>query len=385
MRWSIDGRRRKAKSLLIYDASASPGGALTSAHALAEAALERDFEVALVLVAPRCYEESTRWIRRFDASGRVQLELLHARDFSSIRGVRWMTREARRAAELAQIIRRHEPCVSIANNTPQVNAALYLAHEEGRVFQYIRGPFYTSRLATLLLGQAERIFCVGDVAAASAVLSGRDATKVMKISEGLSASQWPSPNKAGAQRWMWAATLMRWKGLPLMLEAYGRLDPTLRPELDVCYIPVPGAEGAGSIPSCLPEGVTLHESPELDVIRQEASVLIHTALTPEPFGRVILESRAAGLCVVVPDEGGASEQVTHGVDGLRYTARSVAALERSLKLLLERPANATALGQLAAKAAARHTARVAFAKLLDACVEPTTREMSSSRGRHVPA
>lgn len=371
--------------MLIYDASASPGGALTSAHALAEVALGRGHQVVLVLVAPRCYEESTRWVRGLDARGHVQLELLQVRDFSRIRGLNWATREAKRASELELILSRHEPHVAIANNTPQANAALYFARGSERIFQYIRGPFYSSKLASMLLEQAERIFCVGDVATASAVLSVRDASRVSQITEGLSASQWPSPIEHDATRWMWAATLMRWKGLELMLEAYEQLDPEARPPLDVCYIPVSESEGAGSIPSHLPRGVMLHESPDIDRVRRAANVFIHTALAPEPFGRVILESMAAGLCVVVPDEGGAGEQVTHGVSGLRYKARSVNSLTQTLRALVERPAQIAQMGRRASKLASGRSASVAFAELLDACTDRGSRCVAPGKTEHVTA
>jgi glycosyltransferase involved in cell wall biosynthesis len=68
---------------------------------------------------------------------------------------------------------------------------------------------------------------------------------------------------------------------------------------------------------------------------QEFDVLVHASIVPEPFGQVIVEGLAAGLPVVATREGGPSEIVTDGVDGLLYDAGDVAALARLLRRLQE--------------------------------------------------
>lgn len=50
----------------------------------------------------------------------------------------------------------------------------------------------------------------------------------------------------------------------------------------------------------------------------------------EPFGRTVMEAKYYGTIVIVPDSGGAAEQVRDGVDGFRYRAGSPASLAAAI-------------------------------------------------------
>ena len=60
-------------------------------------------------------------------------------------------------------------------------------------------------------------------------------------------------------------------------------------------------------------------------------MFVHASITPEPFGQVIVEAMLAGVPVIVPAQGGPSEIVTQGEDGLLYPAANVEALAQALK------------------------------------------------------
>jgi glycosyltransferase involved in cell wall biosynthesis len=45
-------------------------------------------------------------------------------------------------------------------------------------------------------------------------------------------------------------------------------------------------------------------------------ILVHTSITPEPFGQVIIEGMACGLPVIASREGGPREIITDGVNGI---------------------------------------------------------------------
>ena len=48
---------------------------------------------------------------------------------------------------------------------------------------------------------------------------------------------------------------------------------------------------------------------------QKLDLLVHTSLTPEPFGRVIIEAMALHVPVVASNLGGPKEIIDDGVDG----------------------------------------------------------------------
>jgi glycosyltransferase involved in cell wall biosynthesis len=83
---------------------------------------------------------------------------------------------------------------------------------------------------------------------------------------------------------------------------------------------------------------------DMPVLLAAVDVLAHTSISPEPFGRVLIEAMAAGRPVVTPAEGGGLEIVADGVTGLLYTPRDPAALAAALLRLLGDPALAAAFG-----------------------------------------
>ncbi|MCB0199100.1 MAG: glycosyltransferase, partial [Anaerolineae bacterium] len=87
--------------------------------------------------------------------------------------------------------------------------------------------------------------------------------------------------------------------------------------------------------------------PRRDVPQILASldILVHSAVRPEPFGRVIIEGMAARRPVVASASGGATEIITNGETGLLTPPGDAAALATALDRLLRDPAGR---GQLAA-------------------------------------
>ncbi len=60
-------------------------------------------------------------------------------------------------------------------------------------------------------------------------------------------------------------------------------------------------------------------------------VLVHTSVTPEPFGQVILEGMAAGVPVIAADAGGPAEILRHGVTGVLYEPKNVDGLAAAMQ------------------------------------------------------
>ena len=83
---------------------------------------------------------------------------------------------------------------------------------------------------------------------------------------------------------------------------------------------------------------------------QASDLLLHTCPV-EPFGLAILEAMAAGVPVLVPDEGGASTLVEPGASGFHFKADDPDALAEALRRIIELPADT--LNRIVAGAAAR--------------------------------
>jgi glycosyltransferase involved in cell wall biosynthesis len=88
---------------------------------------------------------------------------------------------------------------------------------------------------------------------------------------------------------------------------------------------------------------------------ERLAVAVATSVTPEPFGKVIIEAMARGVPVVAPSEGGPTEIITHGVDGLLVPPRDPGALASAILRLLDHPGLAAALAEQAL-----HTTRTRF-------------------------
>lgn len=375
-----------APHILIYDSSDAVGGALTSIVHLLPCLLARGWRVSIWTASHTCEAFLTRELSPLPEGVSVASFAEHGGcswQVSTARGARYFAREMKRASKLARFISRAHPDVILANNAPQANAAVHLLPSwcEVPVIQYVRGAFYASGLARALLSKAAHVLTVGNEQKERVIALGRPDAK--SVGEGLSSKRWPSPRRAGEERWFWASSLMPWKGSDLLLEAYAMLETA--PPVDVCYLPVPG-QSASRLRS--ERRFQLHRAPEeLDRIRAGASLYIHTALEPEPFGRSILEAMAAGLCPVVPDEGSGPMLVEHGRSGLLYKARDARALASALDYAQHHPEHVARMGRRA-MAEARFLGRCdrAFAPVLAAlseCIEPRQRARRLARNETV--
>jgi glycosyltransferase involved in cell wall biosynthesis len=162
------------------------------------------------------------------------------------------------------------------------------------------------------------------------------------------------------------ATYARWKGHELFLDAiaYARAElPTAR-----FYIvggPAYGTRGSQYSRAELEAAVeqrglasavafvSFQDQPQ--AAYRALDVAVHASTRPEPFGRTIAEAMACGRPVVAAREGGASEIVTDGVNGLAVAPRDAHALAAAIVKLARAPELRAQLGL-----AARRRAEQAF-------------------------
>ncbi|MFB5267045.1 glycosyltransferase family 4 protein [Paenibacillus enshidis] len=84
---------------------------------------------------------------------------------------------------------------------------------------------------------------------------------------------------------------------------------------------------------------------DIQGLMRRCDLLIHTSVTPEPFGQVIVEGMAAGLPVIASNEGGPTETVVHDETGLLIQPGDPVKLAGAVRWMLEHPAERKLMGQ----------------------------------------
>lgn len=138
------------------------------------------------------------------------------------------------------------------------------------------------------------------------------------------------------------ARYTEWKGQDLILEAFLRscwpgslrlvgsaASERDRRWLDAAVLPLVRQA----------EGRVILDGPveNMPALYGRAHAVISGARSPEPFGRTMVEAMLSGPVAIGPDEGGPSEIVRPGVDGLIYRARCVEGLAQTMDVLAGMP------------------------------------------------
>jgi glycosyltransferase involved in cell wall biosynthesis len=105
---------------------------------------------------------------------------------------------------------------------------------------------------------------------------------------------------------------------------------------------------------------------DVPALARAVDVVVHSSVSPEPFGRVIVEGMLAGKPVVAAGAGGAVEIVEDGVNGLLAPPGDAAALAASVRGLLADPGRAAALARRGREDARRRFSPEAHAAGIDA-------------------
>jgi glycosyltransferase involved in cell wall biosynthesis len=150
-----------------------------------------------------------------------------------------------------------------------------------------------------------------------------------------------------------AAHYQPWKGQLQALEAAARLAATGRPfawrfcghPTDPVHFEAVRARAAA--PDLRDHVVVDGYRDDVPALLEAADVAVHTSIAAEPFSLSVLEAMALGVPVVAAREGGHTEVVREGVEGLLYTPRDPAALAETLAALLADPARRARLGAAA--------------------------------------
>jgi len=215
------------------------------------------------------------------------------------------------------------------------------------------------------IGRIDRFIAISPYVAATHIRSGVvEAGRVVTVpnfvrDDVLSAPRRPRLPDLPDEYILFVGALGRHKGLPLLLDAYTRLETTLplvlvgpaRPET----------------PSTFPAGViALGNLPHDGVVAamDHCRFLVHPALWPEPFGLVLIEAMARGKAVVTSRAGGPLDIVRDGETGLLAPLGDAAALASALRALIDDPELAACMGRAgAAHCAASYSSTVALPRI----------------------
>ena len=222
--------------------------------------------------------------------------------------------------------------IALGASGPGVDLALYLSKPMFGfdIVQLVHGPVARSRTIGRCLRDANAVFyldSMGDSVrnALQTVMPEGEAASLMcrsnyqTMTNGLPESSWPTRSFIRTPKLFWAASLLKWKGLDLFVGALRLMSEEKCPETNICYIRPKETNLAVSEAEIPMETVRWHESPGyLDSIRASSSIFVSTSKN-EPFGLSILESMAAGLCVVIPGDGAYWDKVLKdGINCIKY-------------------------------------------------------------------
>jgi len=178
-------------------------------------------------------------------------------------------------------------------------------------------------------------------------------TAVIPSASGLRLTR-PHPRAPGPLRVGMLARIDPWKGQELLLEAFAAAFADGDERLDLAGSAPFGHATflrhlrARAIELGVADRVTFHgHVDDVDRLLEEWDVAVQYSTRPEPLGQNVLQYLAAGRATIVADEGGPTEWVEDGMNGLRVTPRDVISLASALRLLADDERLREALGQAA--------------------------------------
>ena len=140
-----------------------------------------------------------------------------------------------------------------------------------------------------------------------------------------------------------------WKGQHVLLEALAEL-----PEMNAWFIGAPlfGDEvryqekliARAKSRGLLDRVRFLGFRDDIPDLLHAVDFVVHTSISPEPFGRVIVEGMLAGKPVIATRAGGACEIIQDGETGCLVSPGDSGALAATLRRLVEQPDEATRIG-----------------------------------------
>ncbi|WP_025688879.1 glycosyltransferase family 4 protein [Paenibacillus zanthoxyli] len=154
--------------------------------------------------------------------------------------------------------------------------------------------------------------------------------------------------------------LAEWKGQHILLEAAKRLQDNGRIKFWLAGDALFGEDEykkkllATIERERLTNVTLLGHVEDIQGLMQQADLLVHTSITPEPFGQVIVEGMAAGLPVIASNEGGPVEIVVPGETGLLIQPGDPAVLTEAINWMVDHPQERERMAEAGIKRVKEH-------------------------------
>lgn len=271
---------------------------------------------------------------------------------------------------LAILLKLGRVSIAIGASGPGIDMPLYFLQPIFRfkLLQFIHGPVACSRSIGYCLTQANSVFYLPStqrslINALSRYYQTRctyfDTSLIAQFAcqsrqfipfvNGITQDKWPSPCQHETPVVFWCASLLKWKGLDLLSKSLSELEDVHPCRANICFIRPQDISLAYSIAPQQLAHVQWYEDPKnLDDIRRQSNIFVSTSLH-EPFGLSILEALAAGMCVLIPQDGSYWDNIlTHDLNCIKYQANDSNSLS---KAMLYASTQQTAVARIGSEAA----------------------------------
>lgn len=229
---------------------------------------------------------------------------------------------------------------AIGASGPGMDMALYLVNifKHFELIQFVHGPVGNSRSIGYCLTRADKVFHLPSSKPSMAIAldtylkhkTGIEDCQALielyltsssyhEFVNGLTEDNWPTRSQTHFPVCYWAASLLKWKGLDTFVDALKDAAKLKSLAANICFIrPVDTSIPVSTAPISMQHVNWYQDPPDLDSIRSQSNIFVSTSQN-EPFGLSILEALAAGMCVIIPQDGSYwDERLIHNKNCIKY-------------------------------------------------------------------